>query len=276
MRWTQLGALSPIMQMHRKVQRGMQYPWSYGAEALENYRVYARLHVSLFPYLYSYAKVAAETGVPIIRPLVLMNQSDPNTASLDDAYLFGNELLVAPIIVSQATGRSVYLPRGGWYDYWTNRRFEGGHSVNWSGPRSEIPLFVREGAIIPLVSPDGQTPGDSAHSGATPSVPTTTALDFAVYPAGASAFTVYDGTRVNCQTTSASISLTLTSVGRPVEFRILEAHRPSSVTLNGHALPERADLDRVSAGWTQTGGFIVVKFPHPGRISRVAIQVPTN
>ena len=268
-RWTQLGALSPIMQMHRKVQRGMQYPWSYGAEALENYLVYARLHVSLFPYLYSYAKVAAETGVPIIRPLVLMNQSDPNTYWLENSYLLGDELLVAPVIVGQATGRSVYLPRGAWYDYWTNRRFDGSQSVTWTGARNQMPLFVREGAIIPLISPDVQTLVDAAYTGTSSLRMATTALDFAVYPATASQFTVHDGTRVICQVTPASISLTLVSTARPVRFRILQAHRPSSVTLNGQVLPERADLDRVSTGWAQDGAFVVVKFSHPGGTSRV-------
>src|SRR5262249_54970309 len=151
------------------------------------------------------AKVAAETGVPILRPLVLMNQSDPNTYWIDDSYLFGNELLVAPIIVGQSTERQVYLPRGGWYDYWTNRRFEGGRTVSWSGPRSEIPLFVREGAIIPLVSPQVQTLVDANYAGASSLTMTTNALDFAVYPAATSQFTVHDGTRVSCQTTPTSI-----------------------------------------------------------------------
>jgi alpha-glucosidase (family GH31 glycosyl hydrolase) len=261
------------MQMHRKVQRGMQYPWSYGAEALENYRVYARLHVSLFPYVYSYAKVAAETGVPIIRPLVLMDQSDSNTYWIEHTYLFGNDLLVAPVIVGGATDRYVYLPRGRWYDYWTNHRFDGGQSVVWKGTRMQVPLFVREGAIIPLISPDVQTLVDPAYTGASSLTMATTALDFAVYPAVASQFTLHDGTRVTCQVAAASVSLTLVSTGRKVRFRILQAHRPFSVTLNGLVLPERAELDRVEAGWAQDGEFIVVKFPHPGGTSRVALEL---
>ncbi len=271
-RWTQFGALSPIMQMHRKVQRGLQYPWSYGHAALENYRAYARLHVSLFPYIYSYAKVAAETGVPIIRPLVLMNQRDPNTYWIEHTFLLGNELLAAPIFVGNSTERYVYLPRGGWYDYWTNRRFEGGRSVTWSGARTQLPLFVREGAIIPLISPDVQTLVDASYTGRTSLALMTSALELAVYPKGASQFTLYDGTRVNCQAVSGAVNIIFSSTARQVRFRILQGHRPSSVSVNGVVLPERANLDAGSAGWAHSGDFTIVKFPHPGGSSRLGIQ----
>ena len=72
MRWTQFGCFSPIMQMHRQVTREMQYPWRFGDQALANYQFYARLHTRLFPYIYTYATLASTTGLPIIRPLVLM------------------------------------------------------------------------------------------------------------------------------------------------------------------------------------------------------------
>ena len=255
---------------------GLQYPWSYGEAALDNYRAFARLHVSLFPYIYSYAKLAADTGVPIIRPLVLVNQRDPKTYGLKHTFLFGNELLVAPVIAANTTQRDVYLPPGGWYDYWTNRRFEGGRVVTWSGARAQLPLFAREGAIIPLISPDVQTLVDAAYAGSTSLVTMTGALELAVYPAGASQFTLYDGTRVSCQAGSGTVNLTFTSAARPVRFRILLGHRPTSVTVNDLALAERADLDAAEAGWAQTGDFIMVKFPHPGGTSRVGLQGGAN
>ncbi|MGZ6057971.1 MAG: TIM-barrel domain-containing protein [Myxococcaceae bacterium] len=275
-RWTQFGALSPIMQMHRRVASGLQYPWSYGEAALENYRAFARLHLSLFPYIYSYAKLAADTGVPIIRPLVLMNQRDPNTYGLKHTFLFGNELLVAPVIVANATQREVYLPPGGWYDYWTSRRFEGGRVVTWTGTRAQLPLFVREGAIIPLISPEVQTLVDAVYAGNTSLVTMTNALELAVYPAGASQFALYDGTRVSCEASPGTVNLTFTSAARPVRFRVLRGHRPISVTVNDLALAERSDLDAAEAGWAQTGGFITVKFPHPGGTSRVGLEGEAN
>jgi hypothetical protein len=228
--------------------------------------------VSLFPYIYSYAKLAADTGVPIIRPLVLMNQRDPNTYGLNHTFLFGNELLVAPIFVRDTTEREIYLPPGGWYDYWTHRRFEGGRVVTWSGPRTQFPLFAREGAIIPLISSDVETLVDAPYTGTTSLVTMTSALELLVYPARASQFALYDGTRVSCQAASGSLSLTFVSTARPVRFRILQGHRPSSVTVNGVVLPERANLEAVAAGWAQTGDFITVKFPHPGGTSRVGLR----
>src|SRR5579862_5226952 len=99
MRWTQFGAFTPIMQMHRSVDPSnlQQYPWGYGSTALANYVTYANLHSQLFPYIYSYAQQANATGVPIIRPLVLLYQTDPNVYGVQHTYQFGNEFLVAPM-----------------------------------------------------------------------------------------------------------------------------------------------------------------------------------
>src|SRR5205809_416655 len=119
MRWTQFGCFSPLMQMHRQVVRERQYPWRYGAEALDNFRVFSRLHTRLLPYLYTYAKEASTTGIPIIRPLVLLHQTDPKTFGIAHTYFFGNEFLVAPI-TTNATTRQVYLPAGQWIEFWTN------------------------------------------------------------------------------------------------------------------------------------------------------------
>src|SRR6185312_7716647 len=128
MRWTQYGAFTPIMQMHRGVQASSltdtsnleQYPWGYGATALTNYVTYAKLHSQLFPYIYTYAKEASTTGLPIIRPEVLLHPTDTNTFGLNHTYCFGNEFLVAPMVTPNAASRKVYLPTGQWRDFWTN------------------------------------------------------------------------------------------------------------------------------------------------------------
>ena len=120
MRWTQFGCFSPIMQMHRQVTRELQFPWRFGDQALANYQFFARLHVRLFPYIYTYAQQASTTGLPIIRPLVLLNQADANTYAVQHAYCFGNEFLVAPMLEPNATQRDLYLPAGNWLDFWTS------------------------------------------------------------------------------------------------------------------------------------------------------------
>src|SRR4030095_13092644 len=154
MRWTQYGAFTPIIQMHRNVDSNNleQYPWGYGATALANYVTYAKLHSQLFPYIYTYAKEASTTGLPLIRPEVLLNQTDTGTYGIQHTYYFGNELLVSPMNAANSTSRNVYLPAGNWYDYWTNAIYPGAATLAWSNPdTTKIPLFVREGSIIPML-----------------------------------------------------------------------------------------------------------------------------
>ncbi|HEU5055793.1 MAG TPA: TIM-barrel domain-containing protein, partial [Kofleriaceae bacterium] len=116
-RWAQFGAVSPIMQIHRKVAGDRQYPWSYGEAALDAYRRAAALHVALFPTFYSYAAAAARTGLPILRPLPLAFPGDESVATVDDAFLVGEWLLAAPILEEAARARDVPLPAGTWYDF---------------------------------------------------------------------------------------------------------------------------------------------------------------
>jgi alpha-glucosidase (family GH31 glycosyl hydrolase) len=148
------------MQMHRGVQAGSltdtnnleQYPWGYGNTALANYVTYSKLHSQLFPYIYSYAKQASTDGLPLIRPMVLLNQTDPTMLGVQHTFYFGNELLVAPMNAATSTSRNIQLPAGNWYDYWTNKRLRGGQTITASAPIDTLPLFVRAGSIVPLGS----------------------------------------------------------------------------------------------------------------------------
>jgi alpha-glucosidase (family GH31 glycosyl hydrolase) len=95
-------------------------------------------------------------GLPIIRPLVLLHPDDPDTFDIADEYCFGNEFLVAPIITPNANTREVYLPEGNWFDFWTNARHSGKQTITWTNNnQSQLPLFVREGAIVLRTFRDG-------------------------------------------------------------------------------------------------------------------------
>jgi alpha-D-xyloside xylohydrolase len=108
-----------------------------------------RLRMSLLPYLYSaFARYHFE-GVPPVRAVVLDYPDDPNTYELDSQYLLGDALLVAPIFAGQ-TGRTVYLPPGNWYCFWTHQRYEGGKSYDVQLDVQHIPLYIKEGSILPL------------------------------------------------------------------------------------------------------------------------------
>jgi alpha-D-xyloside xylohydrolase len=145
-RWAQFGLLSSHARCHGTTPRE---PWAFGEEALDVFRRYARLRYRLLPYLYSVADETARTGLPTVRPLVLAYQDDPAVADLDDQFLLGPNLLVAPVFAGDTT-RSVYLPDGEWVDWWTDERYDGGRRVEVAAPLDRLPLFVRAGGVVPM------------------------------------------------------------------------------------------------------------------------------
>jgi hypothetical protein len=117
---------------------------------------YARLRQRLLPYLLHCARETAQQGLPMLRPLVLEFSWDDTAAAIDDQYLLGRDLLVAPIFSEEpgVVPRSVYLPRyANWYDWWTGDFFEGGQWVETTSPLERLPLYVRAGTAIPLADP---------------------------------------------------------------------------------------------------------------------------
>ena len=102
------------------------------------------------PYIYSAAKETCDTGLPMMRALWLHYPDDPATRLLGDEYLFGRDILVAPVVEKGATSRKVYLPRGPWYDFWTREKFAAAGEVTRKVDLDSIPLFVRAGAILPM------------------------------------------------------------------------------------------------------------------------------
>ncbi len=144
-------------------------PWDWdkstgGTQALDVYRKFAVLHMSLFPYRYAAAQESAKTGMPIMRALPLVYQDDARARVAKDEYLFGPDLLVAPV-VDENTRRPVYLPAGEWVDYWTGAQTTGGKVVLVDAPVDRIPVFVRAGAVIPKIPEDVMTLVPQSESG---------------------------------------------------------------------------------------------------------------
>jgi len=160
-RWTEYAAFSPAMEVLSSSNLG---PWGYGDEALKTYRKFAVLHMSLFPYRYAAAQEAAKTGMPMMRALVLNYQDDEHARLAKDEYLFGPDLLIAPV-VTEATQRSVYLPAGEWVDYWTGAHVSGGRTTLVDVPVDRIPVYARAGAVIPKIPEDVMTLVPQSESG---------------------------------------------------------------------------------------------------------------
>lgn len=144
-RWAQLGAFTPLMQAHGRLP---QEPWTYGTRVLDLYRAAVLLHERLVPYIRAAAATAARTGVPIVRPLSLLDPADPRAWTVSDAFGFGPSLWVAPVLDEHATEREAWLPRGRWIETWSGRVVEGGREVVVATPLDRIPVWVRAGALI--------------------------------------------------------------------------------------------------------------------------------
>jgi alpha-glucosidase len=148
-RWMQYGALTPFCRCHNEAGQPDQYPWSFGPGVEKRSRAALALRYTLLPYIYSAFMRSTETGEPIQRPLAYDFQNDRHARETDDAYLFGESLLVAPVFKPGQTARHVYLPHGTWVDWHTGERHAGGEFITAAAPLDKIPVFARGGRVIP-------------------------------------------------------------------------------------------------------------------------------
>ncbi|MDB5059299.1 MAG: Alpha-glucosidase [Chloroflexi bacterium] len=251
-RWFQFGAFCAGFRAHGYVWRE-HLPWAHGPEVESICRRYVELRYRLLPYTYTLTWQAHTMGLPPMRPLVLQYAGDPAVWELGSEYLWGDDLLVAPVTRQGATAWPVYLPRGVWYDFWTQQRHEGPAGLTVDAPLDRLPLFARGGAILPLAPPaqfDGERPWDE--------------ITLLIYPEGQSRFEFYedDGrtsayqrggyaiTPIECRADSGQV---VVRVGEATgDHAVIPANRtyilqlrsgpPSRVSIEGvGALPERGD-----------------------------------
>ena len=150
-RWMEFGAFTPLFRVHGVYQEKRQ-PWRYGpvAEGAATHAI--RLRYQLLPYLYSYAWHDHVAGVGLVRPLTFGWPEDPNVRGDSSAWLFGQYLLVSPVVEQGQTEKRLYLPAGTWTDWASGQIYVGGRSITLtldSRGWADIPLFIRQGAIIP-------------------------------------------------------------------------------------------------------------------------------
>ena len=174
-RWVQFGAVSPVMRMQRN---GVAFPPKDRPQAedddqIDNWRRYAKLHTRLLPYLEAADRVYRRKGLPIMRHLALVFPTDERSLVREDEYLFGPDLLAAPVIEPGAQERALYLPPGRWIDFWRALSYrekrgglrlrgrpavlDGGREATVPAPLEELPLMIRAGAVLPLLPADVDT-----------------------------------------------------------------------------------------------------------------------
>jgi alpha-D-xyloside xylohydrolase len=195
LRWLQFSTFTPLMRIH-----GWLTPtelWLYGPTVATVARKYLDLRSRLLPYLYSEAAEITQHGSTLLRPLVMDFASDPTALEQKYEFLFGKNLLVAPVTAPSVTSASVYLPqtKGGWYNFWTEKSLPGAQTAEVSAPLDTIPLFVRAGSILPLglVQQYYDQQPDSP-------------IELRIYPGADATFTLYDdeGTNYNYETGESS------------------------------------------------------------------------
>ena len=205
LRWFQFGAFCTLFRSHGRNWK-LRLPWGWntgdpGPIETSNYngaaipdasqlhnpqvesicRKYLELRYRMLPYLYSAVRECTVTGMPVMRALWLHYPDDPVAVARGDEYLWGRDVLVAPVTEQGATSRQVYLPRGAWFDFWTGERHEGGREITRKVDLDTMPLYVRAGAILPL-GPVKQYTGE----------PSDQPLAITVYPGAAGTFLLYE------------------------------------------------------------------------------------
>jgi alpha-D-xyloside xylohydrolase len=245
-RWMQMD----LFQSHTRFNGlPLRAPWAFGDRAVENYRKYAKLRYRLLPYIYSHAYNATKAGLPMIRAMVLDFQDDPSTHNLQDQYMFGDALLVAPVY-RPVSKRTVYLPAGTWYDYETGKEYTGPNTLRIEPPLDVLPLYVKENSIIPMGP-------NIAYIGEKPTNPIT--LD--TWLSSEAECTLYDDDErartqeiVKCRASKKENQITLNVGASTKTFiaRFNKTSRPKHVTLNGKDMPHLnslQEIEKAELGW---------------------------
>ena len=205
MRWFQFGAFCPLFRCHGRAWK-LRLPWGWntgdpGPTEIRNYdgaaipdasqlydarvepvcRKYLELRYRMLPYLYSVVRECALTGMPIMRSLWLHYPDDAAAVTRGDEYLWGRDILVAPVVEQGATSRQIYLPKGMWHDFWSGARIEGGREITRAIDLETIPIYVRAGALLPL-GPVKQYVGEKVNQ----------PLSISVFPGSDGSFLLYE------------------------------------------------------------------------------------
>jgi alpha-glucosidase len=282
-RWLQAGVFFPFMRTHTMFGTPDREPWSFGTEHEALNRQAIELRYELLPEIYTAMREASESGVPAMRPLLLDYPDDEESYGKDDEFLFGSDLLIAPVLSQGAATREVYLPRGEWYDYWSGARLDGGRKIQIPVTLSSTPIFVRGGAFVfgqPVVQHTGEMPGQP--------------LEVTLFPSGSSERWMYedDGSsfdyrrgvfarrRFASRKTDTGLVIEVGSPDgsyrpKPRPLVLVVRSHPNAVSVaSGSASLRRlteAEWEKAERGWMTKEGSLRVKLPD--RFEPVEIRI---
>ncbi|MFN4813415.1 MAG: TIM-barrel domain-containing protein [Bacteroidota bacterium] len=209
-RWIEMGALIPVMRLHRGLPLCDHWRFDEDKETLEQWKKYAKLHAKLFPYIYTLAQQAEDKGLPMVRHLSLQYPKDKEALKQDYQFMLGDRILSAPVITEKEGGArddinkgttswKVYLPTGNWYHYWTNKKYAGNATYDMPASPGFLPMFIQEGKIIPTFNKEVDTFVENVED---PSIKdfeyVNDSIDIYFYGYGKDTLTLWDGTIINC------------------------------------------------------------------------------
>ncbi len=250
-RWTQFGAFSPIMQIHGM---GNREPWNFAPETLAIYRAYAQLHTDLYPYLSAAAALASREGVPMMRPLAFEFPDDEDSwgDTQEHQYVLGDSLLVAPVYYGFTPYRHAWLPRGHeWTELWTGRVHSGGQYVSIDAPADTIPVLVRAGSIVPLLSASPRTLTGAEAEGD---------LLLLVWPGRDASLVLADGTTLSWSDATGTLRVSGARQGRGISATLMAGRPFTFPGIQGAQSVPAADIVPLEpdAAGTNTGH---IRFP---------------
>lgn len=275
MRWVEQSALMPVMQTGDSTS---QPPWVFTPEngrddeALNLYRTFARLHLRLSPYFYSHLqRLAQGTGRPVVRPFGLAFPS--LHVFPDEVYTLGDELLVAPVEQAGATSKTFPMPEGRWFSFFTFEALSGtpGAPVTVPAALTQLPLFIREGALVPMLSPTLDTLAPATAAGVESFEGGPQDLWVRVVPgATASQFELFDGALVSQQAMGSTVVLSAragSTFKQRLVWEVMMSAAPTQVLHGGTALMHYDSVEALNAaatGWSFNSGLVSVKTPLDG------------
>lgn len=148
-RWMEMGPFIPIFRNHSNMYTRRQEPWAFGPRAEKIAKKSIELRYELLPYIYDLYYISHKEGLPIFRPMIMEYEKDMNLLNMREQFMLGENMLVAPVLYEGERSKTVYLPKGSWFNYFTMEKLQGGKWYKLPCELDEILVFVKEGAIIP-------------------------------------------------------------------------------------------------------------------------------
>ncbi|EGT3599135.1 DUF4968 domain-containing protein [Clostridium perfringens] len=148
-RWMEMGPFIPIFRNHSNMYTRRQEPWAFGPRAEKIAKKSIELRYELLPYIYDLYYISHKEGLPIFRPMIMEYEKDMNLLNIREQFMLGENMLVAPVLYKGERSKTVYLPKGSWFNYFTMEKLQGGKWYKLPCELDEILVFVKEGSIIP-------------------------------------------------------------------------------------------------------------------------------